>query len=264
MQTGMLGNNETLRQIWDGPLKDLILKVNGENGPEVLEELKKFNRQKPCWVSKAGKVEIAEPQVIIPNLRQTRPTLADWLKAREELHKFFTGGTMILRDRFVVTEEELARNDLMPAFRPAGATNRMAVDWKKRMSVAVYEEADVMTYKNSKGLKEPELYLINRSTEPDKETLGDNAKSPDGLARVKDKLWLGLYGWGDADTLHFAISGEHLDPETWTWFPEDRLQAGRVARGRWGGGRVGLRWGGADCCDPRRGARSAKKVPLKT
>ena len=212
MQTGMIANNETLRQIWDGPLKDLVIKLNGEDGPEVLAELKKFNRREQCWIPKQV-VEVVEPQVL--NLRSTGFTLADWLKAREELHRFFTGETIVLRDVFAITDEQLASTTLMPTFRPAGATNRMAVKWKKKLGVVVYEEADVMKYSGSKGTKEPELLLINRSVNPDADTLNNNAKSPDQLIKISNKLWLNLFGWCDADSLYFAITGEHLDSETW-------------------------------------------------
>lgn len=266
MQTGMLGNSEALRQIWDGPLKDLVIKLNGEKGPEVLQELNKFNRQEPCWVPESGRVEVSEPEIIISNLRNIGKTLGDWLHARETLHHFFTGETIVLRDMFILTDEELASTTLMSVFRPTSATNRMAVDWKKKLGVDVYEEVDVMKYKNSKGPKESELYLINRSVRPDEDTLGENAKSPDGLIQVPNKLWIGLYGWCDADSLYFAITGEHLDPETWTWFPEDRLSDGRVACGHWdpGSREVRFLWSHRGLCHPHDGARSARKVPLKT
>ena len=262
MQTGMIANNETLRQIWDGPLKDLVIKLNGEDGPEVLAELKKFNRREQCWIPKQV-VEVVEPQVL--NLRSTGFTLADWLKAREELHRFFTGETIVLRDVFAITDEQLASTTLMPTFRPAGATNRMAVKWKKKLGVVVYEEADVMKYSGSKGTKEPELLLINRSVNPDADTLNNNAESSDQLIKISNKLWLNLFGWCDADSLYFAITGEHLDSETWTWFPNDRLSFGEVALGDWDPGRreVYLYWHYADYRSGDFGARSAIKVPLK-
>ena len=209
--------------------------------------------------------QIDLPQVVIPNLRKTGPTLADWLKARETLHTFFTGDTIVLTDIFAFTDEELASTSLMPAFRPAGATNRKAVDWKKKMGeTEPYEEVDVMGYKNSGGPNEPELYLLNRSVRPDEDTLGKHAKSPDALIQVPNKLWIGLYGWCDADTLHAAIAGKHLDPETWCWFPKDRLPDGKVAHGHSSSGPARLLWDYRGYCTPLGGARSAKKVPLKS
>src|SRR3989338_525746 len=210
-------------------------------------------------------IEVTDPpRIIVPNLRSTYPTLAEWLEAREELHKFFTGQSVILRDMFALTDEQLARTDLIPVFRPSGATNRLAVDWKKKLGVDVYEETDVMKYKNSVGPKTPELYLISRSLRPDADTLGDNANTPDQLIQVPNKLWLNLYGWADADTLHFAITGEHLDPKTWTWFPNDRLPDGGVASGYWGGAGGCLRWRYAGGCGSYGGARAAVPVSLKT
>jgi hypothetical protein len=207
-----------------------------------------------------------EPSITIPVLTKTGPTLADWLKAREELHRFWTGETIVLRDVFTVTDEDLVRTDLIPVFRPAGATNRMAVDWKKCLGIEVYEEVDVMGYTNSKGSKGSKLYLINRSLRPDEDTLGETAKSPDKLIAIKNKLWLNLFGWADADSLYFAITREHLDPETWTWFPNDRLPGGEVARGCWDPdyGRVRFGWGTSGRCTPSMGARAAVSVSLRT
>ena len=44
MQTGMLGYNEALRRLWDGLLKDLVLKLNSPRGPEYEEGLRKLLR----------------------------------------------------------------------------------------------------------------------------------------------------------------------------------------------------------------------------
>lgn len=44
MQTGMLGDNEALRRLWDGLLKDLVLKLNSPRGPEYEEGLRKLLR----------------------------------------------------------------------------------------------------------------------------------------------------------------------------------------------------------------------------
>lgn len=231
---------------------------------ELIHHLQSASEGQFISAASISPVEIVKPTILTPNLRNTGKTLGDWLKAREILHMFFTGETVVLPEIFVFTDEELASITLMPAFRPAGATNRMAVEWKRQMGEEVFEEADVVEYKNSEGPPTHELYLLNRSVSPDKETLGKHAKSPDGLIQVKDRLWIGLFSWCDADTLYLAITGKHLDPETWCWFPEDRLPGGReVAGGSSYGGEVRLDWGDRDGCSPSYGARSAKKVPLK-
>ena len=61
MPSCMLGDNESLRKLLSGPVTDLLVKLNGENGQEVLGELKKFNRGEPCWVSDQA-TPVAEPQ----------------------------------------------------------------------------------------------------------------------------------------------------------------------------------------------------------
>ncbi len=268
----MLGNNESLRGLFQGPITDLLVKLNGEDGERVLVELNKFNRRDPCWVPEPTRVEIVEqsPESPLPPvLTSTGNTFADWLTAREEIHKFLTGQKICFRDMFSVTDELLARTDIMPAFRPAGATNRMAIDWKKKLGIEVWEETDVMKYRHAKGPDIPKLCFINRSVRPDESTLGENAKSPNDLIQVeliKGTHWLNLFGYADADNLHFKITGEHLDSETWTWFPEDKLPGGSVAYGGWraGFGRVRFSWSGAGCCNPRLGARLASSIPLKT
>ncbi|OHA18981.1 MAG: hypothetical protein A3C08_00705 [Candidatus Taylorbacteria bacterium RIFCSPHIGHO2_02_FULL_47_18] len=247
-----------------GQMKDFWRQVDdGSIGGDYFQDFlaHKLERKDGNTVS-----EVTTPKIVIPNLLSTPPTLADWLKAREELHKFLTGEQVILRDIFALTDEELASTTLMPAFRPAGATNRNAIYWKIKIGEnKPYEEIDVMKYTNSQGPKQPELYIINRSVTPDDDTVGDKAKSPNQLI-AHNKLWLGLFCWCDADTLHHVITGETLDQKTWTWFPNDRLRYAKVALGYWNplNRRVYLYWRYAVYCNPNNGARSAKKVPIKS
>lgn len=200
----------------------------------------------------------------VPNLSQTGPTFGDWLEAREKLFEFQTGLKIAFRDTFALDDQLLARTDIMPTFRPSGATDRTVIRWMTEIGIRTpYEEVDVMVYTNSAGPKVPELYHINRSIQPDKDTLGDNAKSPDELVALPE-VWCGLYGYADATTLHFLITGKLLDPETLTWFPGDRLPGGRVALGSSSDGRVEFSWLYADSRNPRPGARAATPVPFKT
>lgn len=213
---------------------------------------------------------IRSPKEYIILNNTTGPTFWEWLEAREKLHKFLTGETVILRDMFEVSDELLARTDIMPFFRPAGATNRIALDWKVKLGMKKsYEEVDVMKYCNSEGPKVPELHCINRSIRPDENTLGRNSKSPDNLPRViEGTIWTGLYGWSDADNLHYLINGIHLDSgETWTWFPDDRFQGNsRVAVGAWrmGKAQAGFIWYCRDYRDLCIGTRLAKSISLRS
>ncbi len=203
-----------------------------------------------------------------PDLSLTASTFLAWLEAREKLHFFLTGEEVHIKDMFVVDEATLARTDIMPVFRPAGATNRMALDWKVKLGMKPsYEEVDVMKYKGANGPKVPELYYINRSIRPDENTLGDDAQSPDQLIAVPNITWTNLYGWSDVDNLHFLITGKHLDSEgTWTWFPNDRLPGdGKVAFGYWYSGydEADFYWGYRYGRNSNIGARVAIPLLLK-
>jgi hypothetical protein len=241
----------------------------------TVEQLERFEQNLPelrilakeiCEDVPTGMAEISEVRVPVPSLTSTGPTVADWFSGREDFHRFFTGERIILRDMFSVTDEILSRTDLIPVFRPADATNRMAVRWKQKLGITIWEEVDVMRYKNSAGPGVPELYFINRSVRPDEDTLGKNAKTPDELIVAPEKIWCDLYVWCDADSLYFKIMNEHLDSETWTWFPHDRLPDGGVACGSWNpsGGRVRLVWYGRDNRNPGVGARVAIPVSLRS
>jgi hypothetical protein len=169
---------------------------------------------------------------------------------------------------FAVSDELLTRTDIMPFFRPAGATNRIALDWKVKLGMKKsFEELDVMDYMNSDGSNVPQLKYINKSIRPDEDTLGKNAKSPGVLFNV-GKIWTGLYGWSDADNLHFLITGIHLDSnETWTWFPSDWSRSGaRVLRCRWSAieNRARFSWDYCQSRCPLIGARSEEAIPLRS
>jgi len=47
----MLGNNEVLRRIMSGPLCDLAVKLNGQDGEEWEAALSKFLRKEPVWAN---------------------------------------------------------------------------------------------------------------------------------------------------------------------------------------------------------------------
>lgn len=51
MPKGMLGNNEALRRIMSGPLCDLAIKLNGQDGDEWEAALAKFLRKEPVWAN---------------------------------------------------------------------------------------------------------------------------------------------------------------------------------------------------------------------
>ncbi len=50
MPSDMLGI-KVLRELWGGPLLDLVSKLAGKNGPEWIKEIPKFLRKEPCWTT---------------------------------------------------------------------------------------------------------------------------------------------------------------------------------------------------------------------
>lgn len=48
-EAGMLGREEALRKLWCGPLCDLVVKLNGDEGPEWLMAFKRFLRREDPW-----------------------------------------------------------------------------------------------------------------------------------------------------------------------------------------------------------------------
>jgi len=45
----MLGDSKVLRRLWGGLLLDLVVKLNGEDGPDWERSLGRFLRKEPCW-----------------------------------------------------------------------------------------------------------------------------------------------------------------------------------------------------------------------
>ena len=55
MKTNMLSNNEVLRQVWGGPLQELVVMLNGKRGPDTLKMLNKLLRNELMILPKPKK-----------------------------------------------------------------------------------------------------------------------------------------------------------------------------------------------------------------
>jgi len=142
-----------------------------------------------------------------------------------------------------------------------GLTNReMVTKALKGQNVGVHEEFDVTDYYGSQSRGRQTLYLINDSIRPDEDTMG---LSPNQLLAT-GKSYLSLRGYGLAQARQKFLEREFLDPQTYTWFPENRLAGGSVADGSWrsGTGKVRFNWFGPGYRFPNGGARVAIPVPL--
>ncbi len=185
-----------------------------------------------------------------------------WLDKAEEFAKKYSGVEVKLRDLFVIPAV-LPWKSTIPVFDPGTLTNRdmvkMALEGQK---LRVFEEVDVMKYTGSGDNKAPTLHLIENSVPPNQGTMN---MSPDEL-RETGKPFLTLRGYGLGFSLHYFVTGQYLDTQTWTWFPENRLSYGKVADGDWRpeDRRVRFSWDYAYDRSSNYGARLAIPVPLKT
>lgn len=192
------------------------------------------------------------------SIKTSETDLGWWLGKAQEFSEKRLGVKIVLHERFVIPTE-LPWKSVIPVFDP-GLTNREMVQKAlKGHGLSVREETDVMKYAGSEANNAPTLHFIENSVKPNTDTMN---MSPDQL-RATGKSFLRLRGYGLAFALHHFATTEHLDPETFTWFPEDRLSGGGVAYGCWRSGGVGFRWDGADGRASHGGARVAMDVTLQ-
>jgi hypothetical protein len=185
-----------------------------------------------------------------------------WLDKCQEFTKKYFGMEIDLRKRFAIPAE-LPWNSIIPVFDPGGITNRDAIKILKKLKLTIWEEVDVMDYSGSEAKNGPSLHFIQNSVRPDEDTLGNQCMSPDQLVAT-NKNWLNLRGYALAFGLYYFITQEYLDPQTFTWFPNNRLASGRVAGGLWlpDNCKVRFRWGNPGSRYGGRGARLAMPVSL--
>ena len=186
--------------------------------------------------------------------------LAMWIAKSEEFAEKYLGVKISLRERFAIPETLLWQS-VIPVFDPGGEfDNRKAIELLKALGFTVHEEVDVMQYSGSAVGMEPTLHFIHNSVRPDEDTM---KMSPDKLVKT-GKNWLNLRGYALAFGLYHFVTKNHLDPETFTWFPGNRLPSGEVAGGDWYpvSRKVGFYWSSARYEGPYGGARLAMPVPL--
>ena len=204
------------------------------------------------------------PMILNPpsTLFKTSDTdLGWWIEKEEQFATKHLGITIDLRKRFDIPEK-VPWKSVMPVFDAGGFNNRRMVEIAlKGPGHAVYEEADVMKYSGSEAYAQPTLHLIENSLTP---TVSTMRKLPNDL-RATGESYLRLRGYGFAFALRHFAKSDFLDPKTFTWFPEDRLPDGDVARGGWYSGdrKVRFGWNYPDDWDPCGGARVAMPVFLK-
>ncbi|MFA6227360.1 MAG: hypothetical protein WC631_02710 [Candidatus Paceibacterota bacterium] len=158
--------------------------------------------------------------------------------------------------------EVLPWKEVIAILQPSGVDNRQAVNSLQKYGLSkAYEEVDVNKYKYHEASDKPRLFLIERNPRPTKNTMG---KSPNTLVKT-GRLWLPLKVYALAFGQYYEATNQYLDPETWTWFPTERLSDGEVAYGYWNPSdrNVRFHWINAGGEIDGMGAREAIEVPLK-
>jgi hypothetical protein len=198
-----------------------------------------------------------------PLFKASDTDLDYWLAQTEVFARQHLGVRINLRERFAIPAE-LPWRSVIPVFDPGNLDNRDMVKMLKGLGLDVKEESDVMNYAGSQADKAPTLHLIENLICPNAWTLTTPGTSPDEF-RATGKLFIRMRGYGLAFGLRFFVKKDWLDPETVTWFPEDRLPDGYVAYGYWDrdNRKVGFCWYGSGSRLSNRGARVALPVSLR-
>ncbi len=239
---------------WLGTLYDLLKKLTSESGSAWFEALKQFLRQELEVVSKVSDG--------IFSAKKTNLIIA--LQEAEAFHKKAFGGEIHLSKMFKLPKA-LPWKDVIVAFVPKGTDYRGCVTAMQKAGAGMnkpWEEVDVNNYSNSSASDLDRLFIIRRSERPDDDTMN---LSLDQLVLTK-KNFLGLGGYAIAMGTYHNATKSYLDPQTWTWFPNNRLASGGVSSGRWlpDDRKALFRWCSAGNAFPGIGARVAMEVPLKS
>jgi len=186
-----------------------------------------------------------------------------WLVHVEDFAEKYFGKRIELMESFDLPTH-LPWKRVLPIYDP-GLTDREMIDKAlKARDVAVYEETDVMKFTGARS-SGPRLGFIERTLRPTEATIGLPPKFLKNWYAGRQTKPLDRRAYGIATSLLHGVEKQFLDPETFTWFPENTLPPdGRVAYGYWSDDEVRFYWGDPGDEDDYGGSREAIWVPLKT
>ena len=199
---------------------------------------------------------------VITSIKASDTDLFSQLSKAEAFTKEYFGVSVKLAEIFQIPET-VPWESVLPVFVPAGFNNRKGFELLQKLGLNSWEETDVMRHSDSSASDKHQLFLIQNSERPDKDTM---EMSPNQL-RKTGNLFLNLKGYAIAMGLYHQSTKGYLDSkETFTWFPENRLSSGEVACGKWNPGdrRVGFYCSNPDYENDYGGARLAISVSLET
>lgn len=186
------------------------------------------------------------------------------IKEAEDFAEKHFGHRPDLRKQFTMPKV-LPWKIVIAVYDPGTLTHRQAVDQALKAQPklkTVFEEQDLMDYKDAKASGKPTLRFIERSTQPTPDTMNLTADEMVATGRV----FLDLRGYVIAFGMYHKVTGHFLDPETWTRFPTSRLPDGNVALGYWNPvcSEVCFYWRSAGCRVSDLGGREAVECALAT
>ena len=206
-------------------------------------------------------IEVLPPHPFIFNcpFEAADTNLNEAIVASEKFAMEVLGVKVNLREHFDFPTM-LSWENVLIIFDP-GLNNRQAVERSLQgQKLKVFEECPVEQYSGSEASAQPTVHIIENSLRPTEDTMGMSSNQ----LRADGRPYLPLRGYALAFEQRFFTSKDHLDKETWTWFPENRLPCG-VAYGRWypGSRELGFYWGDPGSSNSDDGARLAMSVSLK-
>lgn len=257
--------SKALREFTTGPLNQLIVNLGGSDGKAWETELNRFLRKDPCWVpDKVARTETSVSPTPRPSFAFADTNALKAIKEAEDFAEKHFGHRPDLRKQFTMPKV-LPWKIVIAVYDPGTLTHRQAMDQALKAQPklkTVFEEQDLMDYKDAKASGKPTLRFIERSTQPTPDTMNLTADEMVATGRV----FLDLRGYIIAFGMYHKVTGHFLDPETWTRFPTSRLPGGYVADGRWGPGSSEVRfyWDYAGHRSSRIGGREAVECALAT
>lgn len=242
-------------------MRQVFLQKEYGHDPELLIGHLQAATEGRFVLSKKGKETPVIKVVSPPTFKTTNTDLNWWLDKAEAFAKKHLRLKLGLRQQFTIPTE-LPWSSAIPIFDPGTHDNRGMIHLLKKLGHDPLEQKDVMRYSGAQKFGVPTLHLIENSIQPNADTMG---LSPDQL-RATGKQFLRLRGYGLAMALYRFAKAEYLDPQTWTWFPEDRILAESiVAKGGWDviNRQIEFDWEVPSYQkNPNLGARLAISVPL--
>ena len=234
--------------------------------PADAVQLAKDDPEHPIWAMletlSPKQVPVIPAKPITTSIKASDTDLFSQLSKAEAFTKEYFGVSVKLAEIFQIPET-VPWESVLPVFVPAGFNNRKGFELLQKLGLNSWEETDVMRHSDSSASDKHQLFLIQNSERPDKDTM---EMSPNQL-RKTGNLFLNLKGYAIAMGLYHQSTKGYLDSkETFTWFPENRLSSGEVACGKWNPGdrRVGFYCSNPDYENDYGGARLAISVSLET